>query len=310
MRRSVTLIEEEEIINLYKKGFMVKDIHNKINRHRMTITKILKKHNIKIRAGSKKYKCNDNYFETIDCEKKAYILGFISADGGVYKHYKAFFIILKKSDNEHLNKILKSLNANNPIYYINNTCKIQISSEKMIDDLKKYGVVPNKTHIIKPYINLNEELLKHYWRGFIDGDGCITKNGKQWEIHLAGNKNIVEGFSKYIKQRFKTKAIPTLRKDSSVWKFKCGGNILAKQVITHFYKDANIYLDRKMELAQQVINTKDYIRPSKFSYITREDLIKKYKELGMWKKVDISFGMSLATGQSLRTKFNLINYSI
>lgn len=46
------------------------------------------------------YKINENYFEKIDSENKAYWIGFISADGNVYKNKLS--IELNNKDDELL----------------------------------------------------------------------------------------------------------------------------------------------------------------------------------------------------------------
>ena len=64
-------------------------------------------------VNESKYKYNKQYFRNIDTSEKAYWLGFIYADGYVIynkqqRNYE-FGIKLKKSDQEHLRKLNKSL---------------------------------------------------------------------------------------------------------------------------------------------------------------------------------------------------------
>ena len=57
---------------------------------------------------------------------------------------------------------------------------------------KKYGIIPNKSLVLEkvPVEFIPEELLCYYFRGLIDGDGCIHKDGKV-SIY-SGSKNFIE----------------------------------------------------------------------------------------------------------------------
>ena len=57
--------------------------------------------------------------------------------------------------------------------------KISFHSKKMCTDLLRYGIKPNKSTDMDPVpIDLiPNHLLKFYFRGLIDGDGCIKADG-------------------------------------------------------------------------------------------------------------------------------------
>lgn len=50
----------------------------------------------------------------------------------------------------------------------------------MANDLAKYNIVPNKTYTYEP-VALDPELMSHYFRGYFDGDGCLTVWNKKYE---------------------------------------------------------------------------------------------------------------------------------
>jgi intein/homing endonuclease len=53
-------------------------------------------------------------------------------------------------------------------------CQILVYSTNMVNDLINYGVIPNKTDkIIFP--ELPNELIRHFIRGYFDGDGSICE---------------------------------------------------------------------------------------------------------------------------------------
>ena len=84
---SKPIIKQEhiEFINKkYKEGLSQIDISKIMQVSPSLISKIMKENNIKIRTDREqalKYKCNEMFFNKIDTEAKAYVLGFFFADG-------------------------------------------------------------------------------------------------------------------------------------------------------------------------------------------------------------------------------------
>ena len=64
------------------------------------------------------YCCNEKYFEKIDSPEKAYWLGFIAADGNIYKregHLSLLSISIKDTDIKLLQELQKDLSTTKPI---------------------------------------------------------------------------------------------------------------------------------------------------------------------------------------------------
>lgn len=220
-----------------------------------SIRRLLLKNNIDLhlRGGQNLYFANYHFFDTIDTEEKAYWLGFIAADGCIYKKHNNLSIKLARKDKHHLSKFVNDLSANYLVrdYQLKNGYKystVRLFNSHLVNSLAKYGVVPNKTFIMEP-IKLSQELMRHYWRGFFDGDGNIAcyDKGKQWGITLVGvNKEIINSFKSFVCEYCDTKA--SIHKGKSgVYSFRVKGNKVAPSAIHALYKDANIYLDRKYE---------------------------------------------------------------
>lgn len=144
----------------------------------VTIYNILKEYNIEVHPGARS-NINENYFDIIDNPHKAYILGFLTADGAIVKTSISFEVIDK--DKQVLEYIKEQLNSNNPItncnYEKKHNVRISFGSRHMVDILANYGIIQNKSKIIKDIPVLPKELMCYYFRGLIDGDGCIHKNG-------------------------------------------------------------------------------------------------------------------------------------
>lgn len=201
---------------------------------------------------NKKY-VNETIFENIDTEEKAYWLGFMYADGCVARTSNRIELSLKESDYNHLIKFKNFLESEHVIGKKIKTIKdktyisyrLGITSEKMKNDLIKHGCIPNKTKkLIFP--KLDKKLIKHFIRGYLDGDGCITHQAtSKLSLEILGTESFLRSILNYY----------NFPKDKYIYKFKhsdikrlmlSGKN--AFKVIDDLYKDSNIYLDRKFKL--------------------------------------------------------------
>lgn len=176
-------INNESVKNDYLNGMYCEDIAKKYNMEIHTIYTILDKYGIKRKTG-KHSSCKEDYFIQIDSPNKAYLLGFITADGSIIGEYSSNCAIEVHNEDRALIEFAKAeINPNATITECitnkKNNCRINFSSKQLCDDLAKYGVVPNKSKIIKevPENLIPPKLLKFYFRGLIDGDGCIHKDG-------------------------------------------------------------------------------------------------------------------------------------
>lgn len=205
-----------------------------------------------------KYQHNENYFDVIDTEDKAYWLGFITADGCVYKN--TLNIKLCGKDSNHLSKFLNCLSSNGVVQigveYLKDKeysySRVKISSNQIVSSLANVGILPKKSFTVKPY-NISNDLKRHYWRGVVDGDGSLGNYNNKNRISLVGNLAIVNGFSMWINTFCETKAQPY--KKCNIFCVNYAGNILATKIISELYRDCTIYLDRKMSIAKLAIGS-------------------------------------------------------
>ena len=89
MKKIELVIEEiQKIIKMYKEDSLsMAKIGELCNPpvSKTVIRRILKENNISLNADNHKYKADYRKFKNIDSAEKAYWLGFIAADGCVYK---------------------------------------------------------------------------------------------------------------------------------------------------------------------------------------------------------------------------------
>lgn len=154
----------------------------------------------------KKYIFNENYFEEITTQEQAYWLGWLHSDGNITKNQVRLRISVE--DIEILELFNKSLNSNIEIKvepnnrgYENskNIANLTLNSIKMVKDLKKYGIVENKTKNIDFYEFNDINLTKAYIRGIFDGDGWCSFGSNSREIGFSGNQKTCEKIAEFLK---------------------------------------------------------------------------------------------------------------
>ena len=148
-------------------------------------------------------------------------------------------------------KVIKSKPKTFGKYIDKGQVGISVHSSTMVDDLSTFGVVPRKSKTASVKIL---EFNPHFWRGVIDGDGCIGMMRKEYPtLELVGSEQLCRQFSEFVKNIFpKTKA--NVRFHKNIYKFGVVGKA-ALAVINALYGDPDVTaLDRKMEHAQEILH--------------------------------------------------------
>ena len=197
----LTEIDCGNICDDYLLGLSYNLLSEKYNICTWSIGNVLRKNNIKSRI--RKHNCNEDYFEKIDSNEKAYWLGLLFADGyvrkrkpfnGKHKQGGVVGISLKNGDEYLLEKLIIDFEStyrltkqikNNFLSY-----KLEVNSSKMTDDLINLGCVPNKSLKLLPP-NLTDEFISHFIRGYFDGDGSIGKYGGRLKFSLLGTNELL-----------------------------------------------------------------------------------------------------------------------
>ena len=155
-------------------------------------------------------------------------------------------IIISHTHDDHVSALKVFLKNNHPKVYI---------TEKMYYDLIKQGCHPRKSlDMIFPGKEIvPDNLLKHFLRGYVDGDGYIGIDfisRKDGSIRVKGRMSITCGDANFIYDLIKTAQWPemTLQEDkrSSAKSMEWTGE-KCFNILTFLYEDAHIYLDRKYE---------------------------------------------------------------
>jgi hypothetical protein len=189
---------ENKFIEEYNDGSSSQKIANKYGyKTDKTVLDVLKKNGINRRAASIPTFYDTSFFEQIDSHEKAYVLGLIMTDGYVIKDYMGFGIQLTKEDGYILEKIAEIIGAIQGVSQINcdskrkkmpttkDMVRLTVHNRKISEDLKKMGVVKNKSKTLRYNNVVPKQYSSSFFRGLIDGDGCIHVKGNRIQIQLA-----------------------------------------------------------------------------------------------------------------------------
>lgn len=260
-----------DAISLYTlSGYSLTDISNSLSLSKSKVYRILKANGIVTNKTSadyisklQDYKIDDLFFENIDTSEKAYVLGFMYADGNLHKKYYHIKLKLQATDKSMLEKINSIMQSNKPLYHHKSKnikhqdqYSIVISNKKMYQDIMKHGLYPNKTYDLKFTRSFNSSLLSHFIRGYFDGDGWITSYGSN---NPSIKKNVLEagftgthGMCEFVKQVLCENNINSSlkidkRTDNRIISLRIRGAKNISKFKKFVYKDSTLHLERKEE---------------------------------------------------------------
>lgn len=267
------LIKVKELNDLGHNGSQIARI---VNIPRSSLFYFLEIENIVIKNSNLDYNTNINFFDEINSEIKAYLLGYLIADGCIsvepkkkngiiYSYNKRISFTVSEDDNYVLQLFKEYINPE-ALIRIRHDPKgakvrkpshmLRISSKYMIDVLiNKYEIKPRKTWDADfkfNFSNIPKELHRHFIRGFFDGDGCIyrSKLAKTLNINFCFTSiYFMEQIMNMLKENIPGSvwnSSTTIGKTCTYYKACISlGYGKDKYLQNYFYKDSNFYLRRK-----------------------------------------------------------------
>lgn len=262
----------DEILEMYiARGWSMAKIAKKFGISASTnIRKILIKKGVLRDIRESFYKVKLDYFTDINTPNKAWLLGFLYADGNVSGTLRVWKVNLQYRDIEILERIKEEIGFSGPIKVfekqpgnrpgqtkISKMCLLAVNRAQMCQDLIKWGCVPNKTWQLQMPDCLSKDLLSHFVRGLWDGDGHISQNCKI--LNLVGSKCFIEELCTVLPFKIR----PLIYRDSErypndiykkVTKITISKRVDVKYALEWMYGDCKkyLYLKRKYELAKLI----------------------------------------------------------
>lgn len=215
-----------------------------------SISEAMNKHNLDIEILSK-----------IDQEWKAYFLGWLISDGNIYIKSKKWTISLCIQENDkyildYFN--LKFFNGSKKLNFrparikkgTDFLCKplyrFQIDSKHLCEKLISYGIVPDKSSIIKFPNIIPEALMPHFIRGIFEGDGCISTNNvySKTVTIFSASESFILSLRKEIE---KLGIVPMIYKNKELYILRFGKKYEIKLFFDFIYNNCEQKLMRKYE---------------------------------------------------------------
>lgn len=207
-----------------------------------------------IKRDYKKY--IENVFSN-KTENSAYWIGFIAADGSLSDKRHSIEIGIQIEDINHLKKFSKFItyedNLRIGIREKTKSCRITVINQKIYSDVKKYNLMPNKSFKIRfddiiSNFNNDSELIRHFIRGYFDGDGSLsydTGKLKNLRVGFCGNEEFLLQLQEYLSNLLNIETNMYSKKGTNIKQLNIRYKIDAIKFLKYIYEKSNIYLDRK-----------------------------------------------------------------
>lgn len=258
MPKKISSSEYPSIITMYKDGKNLSEIGREYGVVRESIAKILRKLNITIRNGNTRKAENGvnlRFFEE-DTEGSAYFYGLLLSDGNISERGKVS-ISLKSTDSHILEDFRLAVGSNSKVTFHTrpdgtSSCSLVFTVKPIAESLDKLGMVPRKSLSEKAPSKFL--LNKDFWRGMVDGDGCITfpENKASPRVYLCGSEEICNQFLSFCKTIREDITTDTVHMVGGLYRVTVCAN-KAASVLQVLYGDCNYSLKRKGVLAHKVV---------------------------------------------------------
>lgn len=252
---------EDFIVNYYKNNLVsIRKMAKDLDISPDEIRYFLNKNNIHKKQSPgdfdeyRKHHVNKEYFDVINTEDKAYFLGLIYADG--YVPDWGFAITLKEEDKYILETLCKYIGFDltcikqiktkeRESFKARTYYRLTISSVQIAKKLHEYGAIEKKSLVLQPPKNIPEKMLKHFVRGFIDGNGSIIfdVNTKSFRVQIASTLSMTEWLRDFFGGAQK------IKKGKNVFYYCVGGTRKSYELLSKIYENSSedLRLKRKYQ---------------------------------------------------------------
>lgn len=252
-KRKLTIEQENEVKEKYESGFLIPDLMKIYGfKTKKSIYDIVRRRGGAIRTFEEtltiKNPKRSVSFTVIDEPFKAYFIGLMLTDGWISKRT----IGLSMTDRdviefvcEYFGKVPEIIKkpGNRKLQY-----RFMMNSERIVDELKRFGIVERKSLTLQPPRLKNKEVkyISYLLRGIIDGDGWIRKDGGEFFI-CSMSKDFLEWCKKVFENYYKFVPLNLIQGDNGIWNLRTSDerNLLLLYVHIYYF---NYGMSRKYNL--------------------------------------------------------------
>jgi transcriptional regulator with XRE-family HTH domain len=262
-----------EWVKMYNDGMTLKEIANICGTTRATVSKLLK--DVGVFIDRYTYHFDEHYFDVIDTEEKAYILGLLWADGCNVVDKGSIILELQERDKDILETINNVTKNERPISLIplkdkndkwQNQYKLTWQSKYTSSVLDSLGMHKRKSLILEFPKWMHTDLHRHFIRGYLDGDGCISLSydGKFANVSMVGTRMFLEFIQDifYNNLSADVSVKRDLRAKDPICILRCNKKVDVMKILDWLYKDSTIYFERKYNKYQHFLENNKSINNS------------------------------------------------
>lgn len=251
------LVNSSVVIDLLRTGSSVCSVARMLRVSRTTVSASVKRAGFCV-AELRPDRVNHDFFRVIDREDKAWCLGLLFADGCIARakkpdgSYGRKWVQLRLKDRDAVEQYHTALDCRNNIATIcNGTFQSAISSAQLVEDLERYGCVPAKSLIVR-FPELPEEMVRHFVRGFFDGNGCASAHNKstatpQLRYAFVSTLELLTELREVLRDVIGSSGY--LCRQVKVAQLQYNGNLVCRRLADWMYQDASVWMRRKKETA-------------------------------------------------------------
>ena len=248
----LTPVQKQQIIEIFNVGVHCRDIPKCLGISERSVSRVL------IEAGfntkrRNRYTLNETYFDKIDSQVKAYLLGLLAADGCVTKtNYVSFESIdgnlteLLKTELQYTGETRLILPKDYAPHY-----RINFSSKQLAHALSRQGIQLGRGESGLFYFP-ETEFLSSYMLGYFDGDGCahVNKGRSGGSLSIVGSLEFTSEVTRLLGmgsiQRHHSK---------SVYYWRIFSRIDIEAFYNFVYKVPSLGLQRKKIKIEQILGS-------------------------------------------------------
>ena len=183
-----------------------------------------------------RYSVNHNFFQipnNINC----YWAGILAADGNISNNRVRLY--LHQKDCQHIQNFISALESNYKLYTYRTACGVEMSSSQMVTNLYTvYNITPKKSLTLLPPNLTNEDHIRSFIRGYMDGDGCISVQQKRCYVGFCGTQNMMKWIKNSIQKYVLGTGDISIHPNHNIFEIKFTG-FQCVAILNWLYKDTD-----------------------------------------------------------------------
>jgi hypothetical protein len=201
-------------------------------------------------VGMTRLPYNEDYFDQVDTEEKAYYLGLLLADGSRFTGRNAVSIDLQEPDSHILEGLRDAVCPGRTLktYPNHGVCRkhlrvrLLMTNRRLSESLEKLGMVLHKSTLLGAVVDLEEPLRRHLVRGYFDGDGSAYRQDVGNHVRLRVGMRGTEAF---LRSLLPWLPVPMKVRFNKQWEIYTSRHFEAMDLCEWMYEGATVFLGRK-----------------------------------------------------------------